>query len=79
MKISVIDPEHDKYHVIDNLTGLEIPLVQQADDETGEVHIYLYNLADDKIVEKYNYVTKIFECAVFIIKPINGIRIIKDE
>ena len=44
MYINIDNPESHKYEVIDIETGMKIPGVQEANDETGEFSIILSDL-----------------------------------
>lgn len=44
--------EANNYDVIDSDSGIKIPLVQEADDETGKFTCYLRNDGGDIIVHK---------------------------
>ena len=50
MYIKIEDSESCKYDVIDTITGVRIPLVQEADDEKGEFTIVLYDFCNQRFV-----------------------------
>jgi len=47
MRVSVKDPNHYKFIVVDMNTGCQIPFVQEADDETGEFTMILPKIDKD--------------------------------
>jgi hypothetical protein len=54
MYLNVKDSESYKYDVIDLNNGERIPMVQEANDETGEFSCYLYNFGDGFLVKDNN-------------------------
>jgi len=74
MKVNVNMSKASYYNVIDVMTGMRIPGVQSADDETGIVNMYICDMVEDKLV------TDGFgEPIIFSFKPLMGIKIIKKE
>ena len=64
----------NQYEVIDLDTGARIPGVQEANDETGEFSILLYNIAEGDLVyskDKKDYVIFKFKGNIKLVKKEN--------
>jgi hypothetical protein len=48
MYINLKNPEYYKYNIIDLNTGVRIPGVQEADDETGVFSIIIKDICNDE-------------------------------
>jgi hypothetical protein len=58
MHLKVSDPESYKYDVIDVNTGVRIPMVIEANDETGEYEIYMFDENNMPKMCGNNYLTE---------------------
>ena len=54
MRLKVGDSNADKYDVIDVSTGVRIPGVQEVDDETGEISLFLVDYFTGQMIESNN-------------------------
>jgi len=75
MYIKLDMPDSDKYDVIDLNTGVRIPGVQEANDETGDFSIIMKDTFTDDWIVKNTIAANESELVVFHFK--GNIKIIK--
>lgn len=78
MRISINHPEYYKYEVIDKDNGYRIPNVQEADDETGYIVLFIpqFNYTEQNYTVRYfrngygetELITHTFKANIKIIK-----------
>ena len=71
LKVDSPSREHEKYNCVDLNTNVKIPLVQEANDETGEFSCFVYDQFTEDLVrnkENTDYVLFKFKGNIKLIK-----------
>jgi hypothetical protein len=77
MHIKVEDAIAPKYDVLDMNTGMRIPGVQEANDETGELSMLMWDFDKNEYISTYNEQTQ--ETNPVIYKFTGNIKLVKKE